>query len=300
MFFANGLKKHYLAYAFWPFGLSLIALSNVAGAYLDKRHNGQFEWPHSNYCSNYPVSDFKYGYAFCVNSQYAYFGWNFFLYLSIMCSVIWKQEHSFRVLIIGSTLQIWLSSFLDDTMGIFRNPQLVACILVPSVLVVTETLRVYGHLKAVDITTQDKKELRKCWNALLKECKDCAKTRKNEQKLDERKNVCSHNLKDFEELEMKLCAFDPSKIIVDHSRHLGRWYSQFKPYPCHRIRQPINDLDTLLHRAVEINDVFQIWMESLFDSSKTLDPSGCQERSAFKGRVTRGPVKRLDRIISKV
>jgi hypothetical protein len=97
-----------------------------------------------------------------------------------------------------------------------------------------------------------------------------------------------------------------SCAILDRSKDLGKWKANI-PVLAEppKIHQPTSDFDELYLRASTFNDIFQMWIESIFlepeNSSSFVYKLKHQEfEPPLKGKAIRGPVKRPHRAIAKV
>jgi hypothetical protein len=167
---------------------------------------------------------------------------------------------------------------------------ILGCFFVPLCLVITETLRFYGTLQALQITKKDSITNAKHWELVL-----------------------ANSREDIERIAQMLNhSFDHT--ILDRSPELGLYRSTTRaakiPAP---IRQPIRDFDELYDVASVVNNTFQTWVESFFgsdvpsanflylDERYSVDHLHQHLRfKSFHGIVSRGPVKLPERAIAKV
>jgi hypothetical protein len=160
-------------------------------------------------------------------------------------------------------------------------------------LAVTETLRVYGTLQALQVTKEDSILNANRWKQAI------AKSSQSRQH--------------FEQIAQKLNA-SFKHTILDRSLDMGKWSPVTrvtKKPPL--IRQPIKDFDELYYIACVFNNTFQTWIESFFgseipsanflyfDENVSVDHLHQHLRfKTFNGLVSRGPVKLPERAIAKV
>jgi hypothetical protein len=282
-------KSFKAAYASWVFWCFATGVAFAAGFVLDKYVNGKFEFGDSKNCvaklnsSQLHTTE----YTSCVLSYYAYFGVNAGIYWVLTYCILFRQDVVWRCLTMGVSLQILVSIFIDSSQ---RTVKIMGCIFVPFCLAVTETLRFYGSLQALQITKNDTVKNAKRWL-----------------------HVLSESRQDIVQMTQKLSeSFDDS--ICDRSSDLGKYSSATraakKPSP---IRQPIRDFDELYKVASFVNNTFQTWVESFFasdvpsanflyvDEHDSIDHLHRHLRfDSFRGFVYRGPVKLPERAIAKV
>ena len=288
VFVFNSLKAAFRTWFFWCF---MTGTGFAVGFILDKMFNGKFEFGDSKICAASFSPQLRSGdYAWCVNYNYAYFGINAAFYWVLTCCILFRQNIVWRSLTIGITLQLILSTYSDSQTGASTTSGILGCIFVPLVLAITETLRFYGYLQALEITKRDSITNAKHWEHVLAD---------------------SHS--DLEQMAQKLHAsFDSS--ILDRSSDLGKYGSAAsgtkRPAP---IQQPIRDFDELYNVASVVNNTFQTWVESFFGSDTPsanflyVDEQDNIEHlhqhlrfESFHGIVSRGPVKLPERAIAKV
>ena len=282
------------AFRTWLVGSFMTGASFVLGFILDKIVNGKIAWGDSKYCAFisspqlYPDK-----YATCVYSNYVYFGYNAALYWALFYCILCRQDVVWRCLTVGITVQLIMATYIDSTTGTGTIAEIAGCIFVPACLAVTETLRVYGTLQALQITKKDSISNAKRWKQVIAES--------------------TQSRRHIEEMAQKLNAsFDST--ILDHSLDMGKWSPVTrvtkKPPP---IRQPIRDFDELYYIACVFNNTFQTWIESFFgsevpsanflyfDEHVSVDQLHQHLRfKPFHGVVSRGPVKLPERAIAKV
>ncbi len=288
VFVFNSLKAAFRTWVFWCF---MTGTGVAVGFILDKIVNGKFEFGDSKFCAASFSPQLRSGdYAWCVHYNYAYFGVNATFYWVLTWCILFRQNVVWRSLTVGITIQLILSTYSDSQTGASITSGILGCIFVPSVLAITETLRFYGSLQALQITKRDSITNAKHWQHVLADSKS-----------------------DLEQMAQQLYdSFDSS--VLDRSSDLGKYGSAAsvtkRPAP---IQQPIRDFDELYTVASVVNNTFQTWVESFFGSdtpSSTflyVDEHDNIEHlhqhlrfESFHGIVSRGPVKLPERAIAKV
>jgi hypothetical protein len=283
-------KSFKAAIASWVFWCFITGIAYAVGFVLDKYVNGKFELGESKNCAAKLSSsqlNTSAEYLRCVHLYFGYFGSLASFYWVLTYCILFRQDVVWRCLCIGVSLQILMSIFVDSSQ---RTVKIMGCIFVPFCLAVTETLRFYGSLQALQITKNDAVASARRWL-----------------------HVLADSRQDLEQMTQTLReSFDDS--IYDCSSDLGKYGSAAraakKPAP---IRQPINDFDELYKVASFVNDTFQTWVESFFASDVPSanflhvdehDNIGHLHKhlrfESFRGIVTRGPVKLPERAIAKV
>jgi hypothetical protein len=282
-------KSFKAAISSWEFWCFATGTAFVIGFVLDKYVNGKFEFGESKNCAaNLKSSQLHTEeYSRCVHLFFVYFGLNAGFYWVLTYCILFRQDVVWRCLCIGISLQILMSIFVDSS---WLTVKILGCIFVPFCLAVTETLRFYGSLQALQITKNDAIANAKRWLHVLAESRQ-----------------------DLVSMTQKLSeSFDDS--IYDRSSDLGKYGSAArvakKPAP---IRQPIKDFDDLYKVASFVNNTFQTWVESFFasdvpsanflyvDDHDNIDHLHQHLRfESFRGIVSRGPVKLPERAIAKV
>lgn len=283
------LKKSFkAAIASWVFWCFVTGAAYAVGFVVDKYINGNFQLGESKRCAaKLNSSQLNTEYARCVHLYFGYFGLFASFYWILTYCILFRQDVVWRSTCIGVSLQILMSIFVDSSQ---RTLKIMGCIFVLFCLAVTETLRFYGSLQALQITKNDAVASAKRWLHVLAESRQ-----------------------DLEQMTQTLReSFDDS--IYDCSTDLGKYGSATraakKPAP---IRQPINDFDELYKVASFVNDTFQTWVESFFasdvpsaiflhvDEHDNIDHLHQHLRfESFRGIVSRGPVKLPERAIAKV
>jgi hypothetical protein len=291
VFIFKSLKAAFRSWVFWSF---MTGLGCLLGFILDKIVDGNFAWDYSKDCAaSKSPKLFPAMYASCVQFNYAYFAFNTAFYWVMTYCILLRQNVVWRCLVIGITLQIMLAAYIDSTSGEMTTMltlEILGCFFVPSCLAITEILRFYGTLQALQITKQD----------------SINNTRRWKQVLDESGT-------DVEQMaQMINQSFDHA--ILDRSPELGTYlFSTRALKKCAPIRQPIKDFDELYDIASVINNTFQAWVESFFGSDSPsalflyLDDQESTDHlhehlrfRCFHGTVSRGPVKLPERAIAKV
>jgi hypothetical protein len=172
---------------------------------------------------------------------------------------------------------------------------------ITAVLIVTEALKYYGTLQAIQLIQGTKMILSEIWKS------------KDEEELK--------HLQSLADCVQKECEQSPT--VLDKSKKLGKWETPAQHSACLRpfafrccsssveppeIHQETSDFDELYRRAACLNDTFQLWIESFFNefaqSSEYVYemPHHADQfkENRLKGETIRGPVKRPDRAIAKV
>jgi len=293
-FFMWGMNSTRFAFRAWCIGSFTTGASYVIGCILDKIVNGKIELGDSKDCaSNFSPQLYATKYASCVYYKFAYFGFNAACYWALWYCLLCRQNIVWRCLTVGLTVQLIMATYIDSTTGTMTTWEIVGCIFVPCVLAVTETLRVYGTLQALQVTKEDSISNAKRWKQAIAES--------------------SQSRQHFEQMA-KLLNASFNHTILDRSSDMGKWISPArvtkKPPP---IRQPIKDFDELYYIACVFNNTFQLWIESFFgseipsaiflhfDENVSVDHLHQHLRfKTFNGLVSRGPVKLPERAIAKV
>jgi hypothetical protein len=283
VFIMKSVKAAVRSYVFWSFATGV---TYVIGLVLDKTVNGQFEPEHSIDCASRlsPLlnsSDYK----LCVYGNYIFFIFNALFYFALEYSILFRQNIAWRCLAAGISIQFFMANVLNSSAY-----TVIGCIIVPLMLLITETLRFYGQLQALRITKRDAVVNSQRWRRVLSESR-----------------------KDLEDISQELLQAY-SCTVLDRSANMGKWSratSVAAEPPS--IRQPIHDFDDLYNAACAVNSTFQAWIESLFssglpstiflyfDEHQSIDNVKHQLHfEHFHGMVMRGPVKHPERSIAKV
>ena len=286
--FFNSLKA---AIRSWVVGSFMTGVGFVVGFILDKFFKGKFELSESKSCASYfSPSLYPNKYSSCIYYLYAYAVFNALFYLVLFYLILYRQNVVWRSLLIGVTVQIIMTASITSSTDPLFLIQILGCFFVPGILAVTEILRFYGRLQALQITKRDSVINAKNWERVLEDSRQ-----------------------DLKQTAQELNALFDFKI-VDNSSDLGTWNPQKtlakSPPP---ICQPITDFDELYNIASVFNNTFQAWIESFFGSEVPsanflyVDDYDSTEHlhqhlqfESFRGFVSRGPVKLPERAIAKV
>jgi hypothetical protein len=291
LFCSHVLGSNKASFQAWIFGCFTFGSGFLAGIPVDKILDSKVSWADSKICSSIyqlsPVLDPR-RYESCVYFLFFYFGFSAILGFVLVCCLMFRQSIFWRICVVGFSVRIWLATAFDYSANKESIASAMGCILFPMTLIVTETLRFYGKLQALQITTNDAIVNSIGWENILDDSREDLK-----KMAETLSNAYGHT-------------------VVDRSMDLGKWISgtTVKPLP---IRQPITDFDELYKVASVINNTFQIWIESFFGSdlsSATFlyldDVDNLQDlqnqlrKETFHGFVSRGPVKLPERAIAKV
>ena len=268
-------------------GAMLTAVASAVAIYLDKLREGKFDWSYSSDCATL-FSDFAaIGYKRCVTTRYVYFGYLALLYFIIAICVYLKQELVFRWVMVGVSLQLFMTTAFDYMTDSVTFIDIGGCILWPVLLMIAEVMKHYGSLKAMRFVKADKLINDRKW-----------------------RDVCKGHNSHLKKISDQLETFGHDHIL-DRSSKLGKWSIGQKTAPP-SVHQPTSDFDELYDIAIAVNDKFQSWIESFFQSEQSgqhqrylwfdaSTPSASHHHAElFSGRVIRGPVKTPERAIAKV
>jgi hypothetical protein len=251
------------------FGYVFIGISCVASVTIDQLVDGEIMWDYSNFCAlNFHASKMQ----LCLQYVYVVSYWQGIFYAVLAPCILSKQEWVWRGWNMGTSVHVILNLCYLVLLGHAQFGDYLACVAMPSLLLVTEFLKFYGTLQAIQSTQEGKRKLTKVWDKLKQEHEK--------------------HLKEISKFVDDTCS-SKSFCILNRSKDLGKWKVRAWAEPP-KIRQPESDFDELYLRAVSLNDTFQTWIESFF--AEHSDPSAPH----FKGKTIRGPVKRPHRAIAKV
>ncbi len=283
VFAMKSVKAAVRSYIFWSFATGVMY---VLGFIIDKTINGKYEPGESMDCAsrNSPQLDSS-NYKNCVYGNYIFFGFNAFFYFALEYSILFRQNILWRCLAAGISIQFIMAAALSPSAY-----TVMGCIVVPLMLLITETLRFYGNLQAFRITKGDSVVNSQRW-----------------------KQVLSESRQDLEDISRELLK-SYNCTVLDRSAALGKWRpgTSVAVQPP-SVRQPIHDFDELYNSACAVNSTFQAWIESFFvsdlpssiflyfDDHQITDNLKHQLHfEHFHGVVTKGPVKHPERSIAKV
>lgn len=285
------------------FTFTLTALASIAAVVVvDKFVNGRIVWDYSRSCSQYLNSELKHRYGTCIAYQFSYNSWQAFLFLLVGAFVLWKQEWVWRLLCFGCSTLAFINLIFQILLQSEGPFDYFIVLSISAVLIVTEALKYYGTLQAIQLIQGTKTILSELWKSF---CKD---------------KELEHLLL-LADCVQKECEQSPT--VLDKSKKLGKWETPAQHTACLRpftfrcgsssveppeIHQETSDFDELYRRAACLNDTFQLWIESFFN--EFTQPSGYVykmphhadefKKNRLKGQTIRGPVKRPDRAIAKV
>ena len=283
VFVMKSVKAAVRSYVFWSF---VTGVTYVVGFVIDKTINGKYEPGDSIDCASRisPRLDSA-NYKLCVYGNYVFFLFNAAFYFALEYSILFRQDIAWRCLAAGISIQFFMATALNASAY-----TVMGCIVVPLMLLITETLRFYGKLQALRITKGDSALNSQRWMRVLSESRQ-----------------------DLEDISRELLqAYNCT--VLDRSVSMGVWSRATsvaaQPPP---IRQPIHNFDELYNAACAVNSTFQAWIESFFvsdlpstiflyfdDHQNTDNLKHQLHFEQFHGLVTRGPVKHPERSIAKV
>jgi hypothetical protein len=283
VFVMKSVKAAVRSYVFWSFATGV---TYVLGLVIDKTVNGQFEPGHSIDCASRLSPQLNSSdYQLCVYGNYIFFLFNALFYFALEYSILYQQNIAWRCLAAGISIQFFMANVLNSSAY-----TVMGCIVVPLMLLITETLRFYGKLQALRITKRDSILNSQRWSRVLSESRQ-----------------------DLEDISRELLqAYDCT--VLDRSAAMGKWSraTSVAAQPP-SIRQPIHNFDDLYNAACAANSTFQAWIESFFasglpstiflyfDEHQSIDNVKHQLHfEHFHGVVMRGPVKHPERSIAKV
>ena len=283
VFVMKSVKAAVRSYVFWSFATGV---TYVLGLVIDKTVNGQFEPGHSIDCASRLSPQLNSSdYQLCVYGNYIFFLFNALFYFALEYSILYRQNVAWRCLAAGISIQFFMANVLNSSAY-----TVMGCIVVPLMLLITETLRFYGKLQALRITKGDSILNSQRWSRVLSESRQ-----------------------DLEDISRELLqAYDCT--VLDRSAAMGKWSraTSVAAQPP-SIRQPIHNFDDLYNAACAANSTFQAWIESFFasglpstiflyfDEHQSIDNVKHQLHfEHFHGVVMRGPVKHPERSIAKV
>jgi hypothetical protein len=272
------LKSVKLGRSIFVIGFAATGCASFIGVvFIDKLENGSIDWHLSQFCSNnYDVSKL----STCILYQYLYHIWQALFWISMSVLVTIRQEVCWRWGMIQTALYLALSLAFQIALGSAAVYDFVLVFVFPTLLIVTECLKRYGTLKATLITERGRATLSKVWDGIK----------------------YGDALKDTATFVSNQC----SCAILDRSKDLGKWKANI-PVLAEppKIHQSTSDFDELYLRASTFNDVFQMWIESLFLDQEDANNFVYNMKPLIfepllKGKAIRGPVKRPHRAIAKV
>jgi hypothetical protein len=269
------------------FTFTLTGLAAIAAVVVvDKLLNSRIVWDYSRYCVKFVNSERTYRFATCIAYQFSYFSWQAFLFLLVGAFVLWKQEWVWRLLCFGCSILALINIIFQIFLGEEGLFDYFIVLSISSVLIVTEVLKYWGTLQAIQLIHGTKIELDKIWDSMDDEELEC--------------------LKSLSKCVGKQCKKSP--MVLDVSKKLGKWKTSAHSVEPPEIHQETSDFDELYLRAASFNDTFQLWIESFFNESaqsrgyvyKMPHHADQFKECTLKGKIIRGPVKRPDRAIAKV
>jgi hypothetical protein len=288
-FFAVNLFKSISAgHRAHSFGVMLTAVACISAVVVDKLRDSKLDWVYSADCSNLFSDLDMNGYKKCVIYRNVYFSYLALMHFVVAFFILSKQELVFRGVMVGVSIQLFMTTAFDYSLtNTLTFINVGGCVLWPLLLILAEIMKHYGSLKALRIVKYDKCFNDMKWRAISTE---------------------SEAQRILEAISDQLNTFGHASSIIDHSSTLGKW----KNIPATRLRyiyQPTSNFDELYDIAVAVNDKFQSWIESYFQSEQSrrnhsfvwFDASTSYHHSkTFSGSVIRGPVKTPERAIAKV
>ncbi len=131
------------SYVFWRFATGVAYL---LGLVIDKTVNGQFEPGHSiDYASRISHELTSADYMLCVYGNYILLLFNALFYFALEYSILFRQNIVWRCLAAGISIQFFMADVLNSSAY-----TVMGCIVVPLMLLITETLRFTANCKAYE------------------------------------------------------------------------------------------------------------------------------------------------------